>query len=59
MPDRFKPIIPYHLRFAERDKQIIHDRESGMTLAEIGKKYGLTKERVRQICKKTEVSGDA
>jgi DNA-directed RNA polymerase sigma subunit (sigma70/sigma32) len=34
---------------AERNRQIVADRESGMTLREIGEKYGLSQERVRQI----------
>lgn len=38
----------------KRDGQVVECRQSGMTLAEIGEKFGLTRERVRKIL---EVSG--
>lgn len=34
---------------ADREKDILIKRSEGMTLKEIGKKYGLAKERIRQI----------
>lgn len=36
----------------KRDEEIVKLREEGETLKFIGKKFGLTKERVRQICVK-------
>lgn len=38
-----------------RDEEIKKLREEGQTLKFIGSKFGLTKERVRQICKKMGV----
>ena len=37
-------------REAKRNEEIKLLRDSGMTLAEIGKRYGLSRERIRQIC---------
>jgi len=38
----------------ERNNAIIEDRKSGMTYAEIGKKYRLTGMRIKQICDRAE-----
>ena len=38
------------LKNKTRDADIIAMRKQGVTLEHIGKKYGITKERVRQIC---------
>jgi len=35
----------------ERRREIMEMRETGLTYAEIGRKYGISKERVRQIVK--------
>ena len=40
------------LRLRERDKEIIELRNQGLTLQSIGQKYGITRERVRVICKR-------
>lgn len=37
---------------AERNRQIIELREKGNTLDQIGKMFGITRERVRQIVSK-------
>ena len=37
-----------------RNLEILRLREEGMTFKEIGKKYSITTERVRQICLKLE-----
>ena len=37
----------------EKNREIVIQRLSGETLEEIGARFGLTRERVRQICKKT------
>ena len=50
----FNTIVPYYRRYETRNKQILQDRRSGMTLAAVGAKYGIGKERVRQICLKLE-----
>lgn len=45
---------------SERDRQIVRLREEGLTLDEIGRRFGLTRERVRQIASAGGVStGDA
>jgi DNA-directed RNA polymerase sigma subunit (sigma70/sigma32) len=36
-------------RGSERNRAIAKEREGGMTLEEIGKRYGINRERVRQI----------
>ena len=36
----------------DRNSQILKERLSGSTLEEIGIKYGVTRERIRQLCKK-------
>lgn len=36
----------------DRNFEILRLRESGMTLREIGEKYGICRETVRQICLK-------
>jgi hypothetical protein len=38
----------------DRDTRIVHLRESGMTLAAIALEFGITRERVRQICIKND-----
>ena len=38
-----------------RNNEIMSDREDGMTLAELSDKYGISRERVRQICKHMEM----
>ena len=35
-----------------RDKMIVRHRATGWTLSQIGAKFGLSYERVRQICEK-------
>ncbi len=37
------------LKIAERNERIVNLRKAGMALSEIGKKYGVSKERIRQI----------
>lgn len=39
----------------ERNRRIVELRQSGLTLAEVGAKFGITKERVRQIVKEAGV----
>jgi len=38
--------------WAKRRKQVLAMREKGMTLQQIGDHLGITRERVRQICKR-------
>lgn len=38
----------------ERNKKIYEERKAGLTLEDIAKRYGLTKERVRQIALRQE-----
>lgn len=39
----------FRLIYAPRNRQILRLRAKGLTLAEIGRRYGLTKARVQQI----------
>lgn len=39
-----------------RDPEILKLRKSGLTLREIGKMYGISGERVRQICNRPKKS---
>src|ERR1035437_8011674 len=39
----------------KRQQQIKELRESGMTLKDIGKEFNLSRERIRQICKKYDI----
>lgn len=39
----------------ERNRRIVELRQGGLTLAEVGAKFGITKERVRQIVKEAGV----
>ncbi len=39
-----------------RNNEIMNDREAGMTLMEISHKYGISCERVRQICRHMELT---
>jgi len=38
-----------------RNNEIVADRNAGMTLAELSEKYGISRERARQICKLMEM----
>lgn len=42
--------------YSKRNQEIRADRQSGLTLAEVAKKHGVSKERVRQICLSIERS---
>lgn len=41
----------------ERNKEIYKLRESGLTLQEVGNKFSITRERVRQICYRLSPAG--
>ena len=50
--DRFEDILAECEDIDERNRELVYRRLQGMTLDAIGKEYGLTRERVRQIVKK-------
>lgn len=39
-----------------RNNEMMSDREAGMTLSELSEKYGVSRERVRQICRHVELT---
>jgi hypothetical protein len=41
-----------NIRIEIRHRNIFFDRRKGMTFESIARKYGLTRERIRQICSK-------
>lgn len=43
----------------DRDVRIVAERDAGETLQSIGERYGITRERVRQICASYAERGDA
>lgn len=49
---------PFISDITQREKAVVELRKQGKTLEEIGKKFGLTRERVRQVENKAKVKTD-
>jgi hypothetical protein len=45
------PTCGHYIGLAERNAAIVREREQGVTLEAIGKRYGVTRTRIHAICK--------
>ena len=48
------PLLQRAKELEARDRKIVRYAAQGMSYAQIGRKFGLTRQRVQQICKRNE-----